>query len=132
VPRPSGMKRLLQAALAASFLLPGGFAAAREGSFHTEMSRLAEERGCTFCHREAPAAEADGALPLAPSWRDIATRYRGRVGAVADLAAIVEQGADPAKRHWANRLDFAAMRGNAPQVSPAEARALSRWILSYR
>lgn len=106
--------------------------AAREGPFHAEMSRLAEERGCTFCHREAPAAEPDAGMPLAPSWREIATRYRGRVGAVAELAAIVEQGADPADRHWAKRLDFAAMRGNAPQVSPAEARALSRWILSYR
>lgn len=130
MPRPSGMKHLLQAAFAASFLLPGGFAAAREESFHAEMSRLAEERGCAFCHREAPAAAE--ALPLAPSWREIATRYRGRVGAVADLAAIVEQGADPAERHWANRLDFTAMRANAPQVSPAEARALARWILGYR
>ena len=96
MPRPSGMKRLLQAAFAASCLLLGGFAAAQEGLFHAEMSGLAEERGCTFCHREGPAAEANGALPLAPSWREIATRYRGRVGAVA------------------------------------EARALARWILSYR
>lgn len=53
------MKRLLQVALATSSLLPGGFAAAWEGPFHAEMSRLAEERGCTFCHREAPAAKAE-------------------------------------------------------------------------
>jgi cytochrome c551/c552 len=97
------------------------------------MSRLAEQRGCTFCHREAPPApEANGALPIAPSWREIAARYRGRPDAVAELAAIVVQGADPADRHWAKRLDFAAMRGNAPQVSPAEARALARWILGSR
>jgi cytochrome c551/c552 len=99
---------------------------------HAEMSRLAEQRGCTFCHRDAPSAtEAEG-LPVAPSWREIATRYRGRAGAETELAAIVVQGADPADRHWAKRLDFAAMRGNAPQVSPAEALALSRWILGYR
>jgi cytochrome c551/c552 len=97
------------------------------------MGRLAEQRGCTLCHREAPAAaESEGALPVAPSWREIASRYRGRAGAETELAAIVIDGADPTNLHWTRRLDFAAMRGNAPQVSPAEARALARWILSSR
>jgi cytochrome c551/c552 len=138
------MKRLLQVAFATFCLLPGGFAAAWEGPLYpvsaplsratrAEVGRLAEERGCTFCHREAPgAAEAEGALPLAPSWREIASRYRGRAGAERELAAVVIEGADPTDLHWTRRLDFAAMRGNAPQVSPAEARALARLILSSR
>jgi cytochrome c551/c552 len=138
------MRLLLQVAFATSCLLPGGFAAAWEGPFYpvsaplapatrSEVGRLSEQRGCTFCHRAAPsAAEAEGALPVAPSWREIASRYRGRPGAEAELAAIVIEGADPTDLHWTRRLDFAAMRGNAPQVSPAEARALARWILSSR
>jgi cytochrome c551/c552 len=134
------VKRLLQVAFATFCLLSGSLAAAWEGLFYpvsapltpasnAEIGRLAEQRGCTFCHREAPAAQADGALPVAPSWREIATRYRGRSGAEAQLAAVVTEGADPTDRHWAHRLDFVAMRGNAPQVSPAEAQALARWIL---
>jgi cytochrome c551/c552 len=92
---------------------------------------LAGDRGCTVCHRERPAPlEAGASLPLAPSWSEIAVRYTGRKDAEDRLAGIVVGGADPADRHWKIRVDFTAMGANAPRVSPDEARALVRWILS--
>jgi cytochrome c551/c552 len=95
------------------------------------MQRVAADRGCTLCHREATSPRAPGdAVPLAPSWREVAARHRGRADAEERLTRIVVEGADPGDRHWKNRIEFAAMRGNAPGVTPDEARALVRWILS--
>jgi cytochrome c551/c552 len=94
-------------------------------------AQLASERGCTLCHREAPAArQAGDAPPLAPSWRDIAARYRGTPDAETRLTRTVLEGADPKDRHWKDRLDFTQMGVNAGHVAPDEARALVRWILS--
>ena len=94
------------------------------------MRHLAGELGCTVCHRDvSPAKAADPATPIAPSWRDIAQRYRGQPGAEARLARIVTQGADNTQRHWRDRLEFSSMQGNAEHVSPQQARVLVRWIL---
>ena len=96
-----------------------------------DLRHLASARGCTLCHREAPSSRGpDGVTPLAPSWREIAARYAGRGDAEAQLTRIVMEGADPAERHWKDRLDFTRMGGNAPHVSADEARALVRWILA--
>jgi cytochrome c551/c552 len=95
------------------------------------MRYLAGERGCTLCHRGTPATRTSAdALPLAPSWREIAARYRGRGDAEETLTRVVLEGADPAERHWRDRAEFTSMGGNAPRASPDEARALVRWILS--
>ena len=95
------------------------------------MRHVVAERGCTVCHRESASPRGpEDALPLAPGWREIAARYRGRADAEEALTRIVIEGADPGDRHWKDRIDFAAMRGNAPGVTPDEARALVRWILS--
>jgi cytochrome c551/c552 len=116
-------------ALAALLALPDAAAQARPAaSQDAAMRRIAGERGCTVCHRDAAAR--DGATPLAPDWHQIATRYRGEKGAEQRLARIVVQGADPRQRHWKDRLEFTQMGSNAARVSPAEARALARWILS--
>lgn len=95
------------------------------------MRHLAGELACSLCHREAPMPrDSDGAMPLAPSWAQIAERYRARDDAEERLTRIVIEGADPGERHWKDRLEFTKMGGNAPRVSPDEARALVRWILS--
>lgn len=94
------------------------------------MRQLAGERGCTVCHRDAKAKrDADEALPLAPSWGEIARRYRNRAGAEERLARTVMGGADPSQRHWKGRLEFNRMEAN-PKVTRAEAHSLVRWILS--
>lgn len=95
------------------------------------MGRLAGERGCTVCHREANAArDSDEALPLAPSWGEIAKRYRNRAGAREHLTRIVIGGADGTQRHWKDRLEFNRMEAN-PKLTREEARALVRWILAW-
>jgi cytochrome c551/c552 len=104
--------------------------AARSGA-NDRLRVLAGERGCTLCHRAAPAPrETDAAPPLAPSWTEIAARYRGQADAEEKLTRTVIEGADPADRHWKDRLDFVRMGANAPRVTPDEARALVRWVLS--
>ncbi len=97
------------------------------------MRQVVAGRGCTLCHREAPVARGpEDASPLAPSWREIAARYRGRADAEEALTRVVIEGADPIDRHWKNRIEFTKMGANAPGVSPDDARALVRWILSLR
>ncbi|MGZ5583649.1 MAG: DUF2950 family protein [Usitatibacter sp.] len=106
----------------------GAIARSEEGD---RMRRLASECGCTLCHREAPPPRGpDGVMPLAPSWRDIAARYRGRADAEESLTHTVIEGADPSDRHWKDRLEFTAMHGNEGSLAPDEARALVRWILT--
>jgi cytochrome c551/c552 len=95
------------------------------------MRQVVAGRGCTLCHRDAPSPRGpEDASPLAPSWREIAARYRGRADAEEALTRVVIEGADPMDRHWKNRIEFTRMGANAPGVSPDEARALVRWILS--
>lgn len=93
------------------------------------MGKLAGERGCTVCHRGPPAArDAEEALPLAPSWGEIAKRFRNRSGAEERLTRTVMGGADN-QRHWKDRLEFNRMEAN-PKLTRSEARALVRWILA--
>lgn len=94
---------------------------------------LADERGCTTCHREKPAPGGSNAIVAsAPSWREIAARYRGSPGAEDDLARLVVGGSDPQARHWKNQAAFTSMLPNEVAVSDADAHALVRWILSTR
>lgn len=106
-------------------------ATAARGDDNAVVRRLASDRGCTLCHREGPQPREEGdALPLAPSFREIAARYRGKAGAEEKLTHIVIEGADPADRHWKARMEFNRMGANAPNVTPDEARSLVRWILA--
>lgn len=97
------------------------------------MRLLAEERGCTTCHQERPAPSGSNAIiASAPSWREIAARYRGSSGAEEELARLVVGGSDLQARHWKNQAAFTSMLPNEVAVTDAEARALVRWILSLR
>jgi cytochrome c551/c552 len=107
----------------------GAAAAASRAEEAGDAARLGADRGCTLCHHDRPAPP-DAAVPSAPSWQEIAARYRGKPGAEDELAHFVVAGTDPQHRHWANRAAFAAMPPNRVEVTPEEARALVRWILS--
>ena len=97
------------------------------------MRELANDRGCTTCHREVSAgAKDDSALAMAPSWHDIAARYRNVPDARARLAALVLAGSDPNDRHWKNNAAFDRMMANEIATTPQEADQLVRWILSLR
>jgi cytochrome c551/c552 len=94
------------------------------------IARLIGDRGCTVCHREAPTPPATSTAPLAPSWKDIAQRYRGVPDAEKQLVRTVIQGADPKDRHWKNRQEFTHMGANMRLIARDEATAMVRWILS--
>jgi cytochrome c551/c552 len=70
-------------------------------------------------------------LPAAPSWREIAAKYRRSTGAEEQLERLVVGGSELGARHWKNVASFAEMPPNAAQVSAAEARSLVRWILAF-
>ena len=104
-------------------------AAAGEGAMRT----LAEKAGCASCHRETPASEGwDKLIPLTPSWREIAVRYRDAKGAEDKLTAIVLQGTGTRRgdRHWQGIASIPNMPPNEIEVTAAQARELVRWILT--
>ncbi len=95
------------------------------------MERLASDHGCPVCHEKRPPGP-HSILPSAPSWQDIARRYRKDPRAEERLAAIVLAGSDPQHRHWSGQAQFDRMYSNDIAVTPDEARELVRWILSSR
>lgn len=116
--------------LAASVLSLGAAAAPTGGD--EAMQRLARERGCSTCHRIWPSPGNNTVVPSAPSWHEVASRYRGRPDAEDALTRIVIGGSNPGERHWKNQAAFASMPPNEVEVTPQEARALVGWILSLR
>jgi cytochrome c551/c552 len=96
------------------------------------LEQLSADRGCPVCHamRPPPAGTAS-ILPVAPSWQDIARRYRATPGAEDRLVALVVTGSDPNDRHWKGHAEFDRMLPNEIATSPDEARKLVRWILSF-
>ena len=118
--------------VAAGFVLASAAASAQSGNdLDASMRRLAADRGCSVCHAEKPRAPGDGILAYAPSWPEIARRYRGRADAQDYLSRIVAGGTAPDTRHWRNQAAFAAMLPNEPRTTPEEARSLVRWILAW-
>ena len=97
------------------------------------MRALSAKAGCANCHREARAAAGwDKLIPLTPSWREIAVRYRGAKGAEDKLTAVVLQGSGTQRgeRHWEGVASIPNMPPNEIEVTPAQARELVRWILA--
>jgi cytochrome c len=98
------------------------------------MDTLASAKGCYFCHRADSGTPApDAMLPYAPSWTDIALRYKGQKGAEQMLTVIVLQGSGPEdkNRHWHGKVREAGMLPNAPGVNKEQARQLVHCILSF-
>ena len=133
--RPSdrGLNRLyctLGAMLLAVMTEPSLAAATRM----SEMNELATAKGCDLCHRAEPAKRNPGGLvPYAPSWRDIALRYRREKGAEDRLTQIVLEGSanDGKDRHWKGKVSEAGMLPNMQEIDEDQARRLVRWILSF-
>jgi len=109
-----------------------GHRAQAAGPSKPDMERLATEKSCYLCHSARPARKgSDSVLPYAPSWVEVAVKYRGQQGAEDRLAAIVMAGSDPRSRHWEGKVSDAGMLPNTPEVNEVEARQLVRWILSF-
>ncbi len=94
------------------------------------MRQLATDKGCMACHSIDPKPKrADGLPPIAPSWREVALKYRDDPVAYRKLTDTVITGADPRARHWTGRVGAATMPPNAATISAEEARMLVNWLL---
>ena len=99
-----------------------------------EMDELASAKGCYLCHRAKPARRnPDALLPYAPSWKDIAQRYRRQKDAEDRLTQIVLEGSgnDGKDRHWKGKVSEVGMFPNSQEVDESQARNLAHWILSF-
>lgn len=97
------------------------------------MDELASAKGCYLCHRTEPRQRnLDDLLPYAPSWKDIALRYRGQKDGEDRLTQIVLAGSanHGEDRHWKGKVSDAGMLPNAGEIDEDQARQLVRWILS--
>jgi len=94
------------------------------------MLRLANDKGCMLCHSIDPKPRrADGLPPIAPSWREVALKYRNDPVAHKTLTQTVITGSDPKARHWSGQVGATAMPPNAATVSAEEAHQLVDWLL---
>lgn len=95
--------------------------------------RLARDAGCYTCHdvQSAPAG-SQSLLPEAPSFEDIARRYRADPQAEDKLTSIVLEGTSPLRRdrHWSGKTRFEKMYPNDLEVSEEDARKIVEWILT--
>ncbi len=98
------------------------------------MDELASAKGCYLCHRaERDLRKPGDSAPLAPSWSDIAARYRGEKGAEDRLTEIVLAGSGNygKDRHWKGKVGETGMLPNVKEIDNDQARQLVDWILSF-
>jgi cytochrome c len=91
------------------------------------MLSLANARGCFICHRVM--ADGSGEKPLAPSYQEVAVRYRGDSKAFDTLLDRVLHGTAYREQQWEGKVAMRFMPPNV-NVSRDEAAALVHWILS--
>ena len=103
--------------------------AASAAASDEKMTRLAADSGCALCHAARLPKTGESAAPPAPSWSDIAKRYRGQPGAENKLVATVLRGTAGGARHWAGEASVTTMPANPVEISEQDARTLVRWIL---
>ena len=110
-PRQKTITMGLAWALAAAVALPA--------SAKPEPTELIDQQHCMFCHTvDAPF--------LAPSFRQIAERYRDKPGAAPMLEHKLRLGG---KAHWGDMpMPPPSERGGA--LSPQDAHTLIDWVLS--
>ena len=115
---------------AAALLIAASPVRATPAEYAEAMLKLATDRGCMACHSILPTPKrADGLPPIAPAWRDIASKYRDDPGASERLTRTVMTGSNPKSRHWAGKVSDVTMPSNAAVVTQPEARALVNWLL---
>jgi cytochrome c len=124
-------RMLLAASCVAAALIATCRAEADVGS--KQPYRLARDAGCNLCHEveSAPPGSAS-LLPAAPSFEDIARRYRADPQAADKLSSIVFLGTGPLRRdrHWTGKAQFDTMYPNHLEVSEEDARTIVEWILT--
>lgn len=95
--------------------------------------RVARDGGCMTCHEvEPPERGAQGVIPSAPAFQDVACRYRSDSDATSRLSSIVREGSGPLRRdrHWTGRVAFTTMYPNDLIVTEDEARQIVDWMMT--
>ncbi len=92
-----------------------------------EMLELAVNSGCSTCHSVAPDPKVK--KPLAPSYQDVAARYRGVESAYGDLVDRVLYGSIYRDQNWEGKVSMRFMPPNV-NVTRTDAIAMVRWILT--
>jgi cytochrome c551/c552 len=92
-----------------------------------QMLALANASGCFICHKIAPETNGDE-LPLAPSYQEIALRYRDDKKAFKRLLDRVLHGTVYQEQSWSGKVGMRFMPPNV-NVSREDASALVHWIL---
>ncbi len=103
-------------------MLYGGIALAQEASVE-----LATERGCFICHTIHEDEEV--MKPLAPSYQEIAERYRGDKEAFGYLVNRILHGTLYTEQNWSDGISMRFMPPNV-NVSRMEAGEMTNWILN--
>ena len=72
-------------------------------------------------------------MPFAPSWKDIAQKYRRQKDAEDRLTQVVLEGTgnDGKDRHWKGKVGELGMFPNSQEVDERQAKELVHWILSF-
>jgi cytochrome c551/c552 len=92
-----------------------------------DMVEKATSSGCFICHSVAPKPGV--AKPLAPSYQDVAARYRGDSAAFGTLVERVLHGSVHKEQNWEGKLSMRFMPPNV-NITRTESIDLVRWILS--
>ncbi len=100
-----------------------------------EERQLADIHGCTVCHAVKPAAmagEGKKAMPIGPSFQDIAERFHANAneGKYEELARIVKHGSSPYRSHFRGKISGLAMPPNDDTISDLDINRLLVWILT--
>ena len=87
---------------------------------------LATERGCLTCHNVKHSTSSK--TKLAPSYEEIAARYKGRSNAVDYLTGRILEGTVDSHQNWKGEVNMRFMPPNV-NVSKIEANKMATWIL---
>ncbi|MCO5978552.1 c-type cytochrome [Ideonella oryzae] len=126
-----------------ALLAAGSGQAAAPAVDGARAERVAQSAGCFSCHQidprsadededseQAAATPAAARPPIAPAWRNVATKYRHDGGALERLTRAVLGGSNPYDPHWKYQVTGLAMPANRIAISEDDARLVVRWILS--
>ena len=126
-----------------ALLAAGAAQAAAPAVDGARAERIAQGAGCFGCHQIDPrptdededddqsaATTAAARPPIAPAWRNVATKYRHDGGALERLTRAVLGGSNPYDPHWKYQVTGLAMPANRVAISEDDARLVVRWILS--
>lgn len=91
------------------------------------MLNLAAQNGCMACHG-VNKQEDSHYIPLAPTFHEVAERYKNAEGAEATLVKVIQEGTSEQQRQWPD-VNMRFMPSN-PGINDEDAATLAQWILT--